>query len=174
LVLPPVVTGLLLLYLFGRRGWIGGWLYDQFGLEIAFTWRAAVVAVAVMGFPLLVRSIRLSFEATDPRYYQAARSLGAGPVGAFFSVSLPLARNGLLAGMLLAFARGLGEFGATLMFAGVRPETRTLAIQIFTLSNEPGDVNEARMWRVVAASVAVAFVALALSQKFDRPRAEKA
>jgi molybdate transport system permease protein len=168
LVLPPVVTGLLLLYLFGRRGWIGAWLYDWFGWEIAFTWRAAVVAVAVMGFPLLVRSIRLSLAAIDPRYYQAARSLGAGPLDAFFTVSLPLAKDGVLAGMLLAFARGLGEFGATLMFAGSLPETRTLAIQIYTLNYQPGDVFEARMWRVVLASVVVAFVALAISERLER------
>jgi molybdate transport system permease protein len=168
LVLPPVVTGLLLLYALGRRGWIGAWLYDWFGIEIALTWRAAVLAIAVMGFPLLVRSIRLALASYDPRLYQAARSLGAGPLDAFWSVSLPLAREGVIAGCMLAFARGLGEFGATLMFAGIRPETRTLPIEIFLLNNQPGDATEARMWRVVAVSVAIAFLALATSEWLAR------
>jgi molybdate transport system permease protein len=168
LVMPPVVTGLLLLYVFGKKGWIGGWLYDWFGLEIALTWRAAVVAVAVIGFPLLVRSIRLSLAATDPRLYQVARSLGAGPLDAFLTVSLPLARHGLIAGVLLAFARGLGEFGATLMFAGIRPETTTMAIQIYTLHNQPGDLFEQRMWRIVGASVVLAFAALVISEHLER------
>jgi molybdate transport system permease protein len=168
LVLPPVVTGLLLLYLLGKRGWIGRWLFAAFGLEIALTWRAAVLAVAVMGFPLMVRAIRLAFASFDTRLYQAARSLGAGPLDAFFSVSLPLARNGIIAGAVLAFARGLGEFGATLMFAGIRPETRTLPIQIYLLNSQPDDAAEARMWRVVAVSVVVAFAALAGSEYFER------
>src|SRR5207245_1508441 len=145
LVLPPVVTGYVLLIWLGRKGWIGAFLYQVFGLEIALTWRAAVLAVAVMGFPLLVRTVRVAVAGIDPRMHQAARSLGAGPLDAFFSVSLPLARNGVLAGMVLAFARGLGEFGATLMFAGIRPETRTLAIQIYALHNQPGDIYEERM-----------------------------
>jgi molybdate transport system permease protein len=168
LVLPPVVTGLLLLYLLGRRGWIGGWLYEQFGLEIALTWRAAVLAVAVMGFPLLVRAIRLGFQGIDPRLFQVARSLGATPLDAFCSVSLPLARNGVIAGAMLAFARGLGEFGATLMFAGISPQTRTFAIQIYLLNNQPGDVSEERMWRIVVAALLVAFAALALSEYLQR------
>ncbi len=168
LVLPPVVTGLLLLYLLGPRGWIGSRLLQWFGWEIAFTWRAAVLAVAVMGFPLLVRAIRLAFQGIDPRLYQAARSLGAGPLDAFFSVSLPLARNGVIAGMVLAFARGLGEFGATLMFAAIRPETKTLALQIYVLNNQPGESYEQRMWRVVGASVVLAFSALAVSEYLER------
>jgi molybdate transport system permease protein len=168
LVMPPVVTGLLLLYLLGKRGWIGGWLYRAFGIEIALSWRAAVLAVAVMGFPLMVRSIRLAFASFDTRLYQAARSLGAGPLDAFMSISLPLARDGIIAGTVLAFARGLGEFGATLMFAGIRPETRTLPIQVYLLNNQPGDLAEARMWRVVAVSVAVAFAALAVSEFLQR------
>src|SRR5207302_3200480 len=134
LVLPPVVTGLLLLYLLGRRGWVGAWLHGAFGVGIAFTWGAAVMAVAVMGFPLMVRAVRLAFQGLDPRLYQAARSLGAGPWDAFFTVSLPLARSGVIAGVILAFARGLGEFGATLMFAGSSPQTRTLPIQVFLLN----------------------------------------
>jgi molybdate transport system permease protein len=168
LVLPPVVTGLLLLYVLGPRGWIGARLSAWFGLEVAFTWKAAVLAVAVMGFPLLVRAVRLAFSAIDPRLYQAARSLGAGPLDAFFSVSLPLARNGVIAGMVLAFARGLGEFGATLMFAAIRPETTTLALQIYVLNNQPGEQFEQRMWRLVMISVLLAFAALATGEYLER------
>jgi molybdate transport system permease protein len=168
LVLPPVVTGLLLLYAFGRRGWIGQWLYAWFGLELALTWNGAVLAVAVMGLPLLVRSVRVAVQGLDPRLYAMARALGAGPLDAFWTVTLPLARHGVLAGAVLAFARGLGEFGATLVFAGVRPETRTLAIQVYALHNQPGDVYEDRMWRLVAAAVALACAALAVSEYLDR------
>ncbi len=168
LVLPPVVTGLLLLYLLGPRGWIGSRLEQWFGIELAFTWKAAVLAVAVMGFPLLVRAVRLAFSQIDPRLFQAARSLGAGPVDAFFSVSLPLARSGVIAGVVLAFARGLGEFGATLMFAAIRPETKTLALQIYVLNNQPGEAYEARMWRIVIVSVLLAFAALWASEHLER------
>jgi len=168
LVLPPVVTGMLLLYTFGRRGWIGGWLYESFGIEIALTWKAAVIAVAVMGFPLLVRSTRLAFSSYDGRLYQVARSLGACPLDAFWSVSLPLARSGVIAGVILAFARGLGEFGATLMFAGIRPETRTLAIEVYVLNNQPGDEFERRMWCLALASVVLAFGALTASEWMER------
>jgi molybdate transport system permease protein len=168
LVMPPVVTGLLLLYLLGKRGWIGSWLYQWFGLEVALTWRAAVLAVAVMGFPLMVRAIRLAFEGIDPRLYQAARSLGARPLDAFLTVSLPLARHGVIAGIVLSFARGLGEFGATLMFAGIRPETRTLAIEVYVLNNQPGVAYEERMWRLVGASPLLAFTALAASEYLVR------
>src|SRR5206468_5568071 len=117
------------------------------------TWRAAVLAVAVMGFPLLVRTVRLAFEGIDPRLHQAARSLGAGPLDAFFSVSLPLARNGVIAGAVLALARGLGEFGATLMFAGNQEQTRTLALQIFDLDSLPGAAYEHRKWALIGASI---------------------
>ncbi len=168
LVLPPVVTGYLLLVLFGRQGWIGSWLLRWFGLEVALTWRAAVLAVAVMGFPLLVRAVRLAFQGIDPRLFQAARSLGAGPLDAFFSICLPLARSGVIGGMVLAFARGLGEFGATLIFAGNQEPTRTLAIQIFNLETQPGDAYEARMWRLALASIGLAFLALAVSEYLER------
>lgn len=168
LVLPPVVTGLLLLYLLGPRSPVGRVLQDGLGLSLAFTWKAAVLAVAVVGFPLLVRSIRLAFESMDPRLYQVARSLGASRFDAFWSISLPLARHGVIAGLVLAFARGLGEFGATMMFASIRPETTTLAIQVYVLHNQPGDASEARMWHVVVASVVLAFAALVLSEYFVR------
>jgi molybdate transport system permease protein len=159
---------MLLLYALGRRGWVGAWLYESFGIEVALTWKAAVLAVAVMGFPLLVRSTRLAFSSYDGRLYQVARSLGATPLDAFWTVSLPLARSGVIAGVILAFARGLGEFGATLMFAGIRPETRTLAIQVYVLNNQPGDEFERRMWALALASVVLAFAALAVSEYLER------
>jgi molybdate transport system permease protein len=173
LVLPPVVTGYLLLVLFGRKGPIGGWLQNTFGIEIAFTPAAAMLAAAVMGFPLLVRAVRLAFQGTDPRLYQAARSLGAGPIDAFFSVSLPLARSGVIAGIVLAFARGLGEFGATLLFAGSAPGRRTLAIEIYRLYEVPGEASEQRMWRLVAAAVLLACSAVAVSEFLERRGARR-
>jgi molybdate transport system permease protein len=173
LVLPPVVTGYLLLLLLGRRGWVGGWLDEVLGVRIAFTWMAVVLAGAVMGFPLMVRSIRLAFQGADPRLYQAARTLGAGPFDAFWSVSLPLARNGVLAGAVLAFARSLGEFGATLMFAGSQPGRRTLAVQIYLLGEQIGADYELRMWRLVAASLVLAAGALAVSEFLERRGARR-
>jgi molybdate transport system permease protein len=172
LVLPPVVTGYLLLLLFGRRGLIGGWLAN-IHIEVAFTPLAAMLAGAVMGFPLMVRAIRLAFQGADLRLYQAARSLGAGPFDAFWSVSLPLARHGVIAGIVLAFARGLGEFGATLLFAGSQPGRRTLSVQIYRLYERPGDEAEARMWCLVAASVLLACAALAASEFLERRGARR-
>ena len=173
LVLPPVVTGYLLLLLLGRRGWVGGWLYDAFGLQIAFTPLAAVLAGAVMGFPLLVRAVRLAFQGIDPRLFQVARTLGARPLDAFLTVSLPLARNGVVAGMVLAFARGLGEFGATLLFAGSQPGRRTLAVQVYVLHEQPGAAPEARMWRLALAAVVLACAALAVSEYLERRGARR-
>jgi molybdate transport system permease protein len=164
LVVPPVVTGYLLLVAFGRRGP----LFHAFGVSLAFTTAAAVIAGAVMGFPLLVRAVRLAFQGVDPRLYQAARSLGAGRLDAFFSVSLPLARNGVIAGAVLAFARALGEFGATLLFAGSGPGRRTLAVQVYALYDQPGDPAQERMWRLVAASIALACAALLASEWLER------
>src|SRR5947207_8312885 len=168
LVLPPVVTGYVLLIGLGQTGWIGAFLQEAFGWKVALTWRAAVLAVAVMGFPLLVRAMRLAFQGLDPRLFQAARSLGASPLNAFFTVSLPLARNGVIAGVMLAFARGMGEFGATLMFAGDQEETRTLAIQIFDLQKSPKEADEQRMWGLVLVSTLLAFAALAASEYLER------
>jgi molybdate transport system permease protein len=156
------------LILLGRNGWIGSWLYRWFDIEVALTWRAAVLAVAVMGFPLLVRAIRLAFQGIDPRLFQVARSLGAGPVDAFLTVSLPLARNGVLAGIVLSFARGLGEFGATLIFAGNQPQTRTLAIEIFTLNSLPEPAYEQRMWGLVVVSLLLAGMALGIGEYLER------
>jgi molybdate transport system permease protein len=172
LVLPPVVTGYLLLLLLGRRGLVGAWLYRAFGIQIAFTWAAAVLAGAVMGFPLLVRAVRVAFHGIDPRLYQAARSLGARPLDAFLTVSLPLARPGVIAGAVLAFARGLGEFGATLLFAGSQAGRRTLAVQIYIL-NQSGEAYEPRMWRLVLASVLLACAALAASEYLERRGARR-
>jgi molybdate transport system permease protein len=173
LVLPPVVTGYLLLVVLGRRGWVGAFLHDLLGVQIAFTWMAAALAGAVMGFPLLVRSVRIAFQGIDPRLYQAARSLGAGPLDAFLTVSLPLARHGVLAGVVLAFARGLGEFGATLLFAGSAPGRRTLAVQIYVLHEQPDETHEQRMWLLVLAAVLLACAALAASEYLERRGARR-
>jgi molybdate transport system permease protein len=167
LVLPPVVIGYLLLLALGRRGWAGVYL-AAVGVEVAFTPAAAVLAVAVMGFPLLVRASRLGFEGVEAAAEEAARSLGAGPWQVFWRVTLPLARPGVVAGAVLAFARGLGEFGATLLFAGNSPATRTLALQIFLLRELPGEAAEARLWRLAAGCLALAFAALAASELLER------
>ena len=138
LVLPPVVVGYLLLRLLGRRGWLGGVMHDHLGIELAFTWWAAAIASAVMGLPLLVRATRLGIEAVDRDLERAAANAGARPWGVFRRVTLPLAMPGVLAGGVLAFARSLGEFGATIVVAGNLPgETRTLALAIWTETRTP-------------------------------------
>jgi molybdate transport system permease protein len=167
LVLPPVVTGYLLLLLLGRRGWLGSVLYG-WGIEVAFTWMAAALAGAVMGFPLLVRAVRIAFQSVDPRFAQAARSLGAGPLDAFVTVTLPLARHGVIAGVVLSFARSLGEFGATLLFAGTQPGRRTLAIQLYLLQQQPGEDAQPRLWRLVLAALVLSCAALAVSEYLQR------
>jgi molybdate transport system permease protein len=147
LVLPPVVTGYVLLLLFGRKGPIGAFLDSHFGIVFSFRWTGAALAAAVMGFPLLVRAIRLSFEAADKRLEDAARTLGANRLLAFFTITLPLALPGILAGLVLAFAKALGEFGATITFVSNIPgETRTLPTAIYTYTQVPGgDANAARL-----------------------------
>ncbi len=168
LVMPPVATGLLLLKLLGRRGPLGGWLERTLGWEIVFTWRAVVIATAVMSFPLLVRTARVAFEQVNPRLEQVARTLGAGPWRVFGTITLPLARRGLVAGALLAFARGLGEFGATIMVAGYIPgHTATLALSIYNLV-ELGRDREAL--NLLAIAVALAFAAVWTSEWFFRSR----
>lgn len=133
LVLPPVATGLLLLKLFGRRGAFGGFLRDQLGIDVVFTWRAVVVAAAVMSFPLLVRSARVGFQEVNQRLEQIARTLGASNPRVFFTITLPLAARGVIAGIVLAFARAVGEFGATILVAGNIPgKTTTLSLEIFS------------------------------------------
>jgi molybdate transport system permease protein len=162
LVIPPVATGLILLKLFGRRGPIGGFIHDSFGLDIAFTWRAVLIALGVMSFPLLVRSTRVAFEQVNPRLEQIARTLGASDWRVFFTISMPLAKRGIIAGMILAFARALGEFGATIMIAGNIPgQTSTLSLDIFQ-SVQLGDDSHAM--RMLAVSVALAFAAVWASE----------
>ena len=161
LVLPPVATGLILITVLGRRGALGG-LLERLGLEVMFTWRAVVVAMAVMGLPLLVRSAQAGFEQVDRRYEQIAATLGARPARVFFTVSLPLARRGVLAGALLGFSRALGEFGATIMVAGALPGTRTIAVAIYTYTETGQDAAAAVM---LAVSAAIAFGALLASNR---------
>lgn len=166
LVIPPVATGLILLKLFGRRGPLGHFFENTLGIEIIFTWKAVVLATAVMSFPLFVRTARVAFEEIDPRLEQVARTLGAGPWDTFFSVTLPLACRGLVAGGVLAFARALGEFGATIMIAGLIPgETITLALGIYH-HVQLGQDNEAAALLVI--SITLAFAALWLSERLIR------
>ena len=168
LVMPPVATGLVLLRLLGRRGLVGRWFENVFGVEIVFTWRAVVIATAVMSFPLLVRTARLAFESVNPRFEQVARTLGAGSWRAFRTITLPLAARGLVAGAVLAFARALGEFGATIMVAGFIPgRTATLSLSIYHLVQLNRD-DEA--WGLLAVSVSLAFGALWLSEVLLRRR----
>lgn len=167
LVVPPVVVGYGLLVLFGRRGPVGAWLYDHLGITLIFTWKGAALAAAVMAFPLMVRAIRLSLEAVDRKLEAAARTLGASPFDVFLSITLPLALPGLLAGVVLAFARGLGEFGATIIFVGNIPgQTRTIPIAIYTLTQDPeGDLAALRLSVI---SVILALVALIASEVLAR------
>ena len=157
LVVPPVVVGYGLLLLFGRRGPAGAWLYDHFGITLIFTWKGAALAAAVMGFPLMVQAIRLSIEAVDRKLEAAARTLGAGPLGVFFTITVPLILPGILVGSVLAFARSLGEFGATIVFVGNIPgETRTIPIAIYTLTQQPeGDLPALRL-SIIALILALA------------------
>lgn len=168
LVMPPVVTGLLLLMLFGRRGPLGKWLWECFGIEVVFTWKAVVIALAVMSLPMLVRAVRAAIEAVNPLLEQQARTLGAGELRVFFTITLPLSRRGVFAGTLLAFARALGEFGATIMIAGNIPgETTTLSVAIYNLVQLGED---GRAWMFAGVSMMLAFVSVAVSERFLRPR----
>ncbi|MGV8996111.1 MAG: molybdate ABC transporter permease subunit [Parvibaculaceae bacterium] len=167
LVLPPVVTGYVLLILFGNNGVIGQWLNTYLGFSFAFNWKGAALASAIMGFPLMVRAIRLSFEAVDPRLEAAARTLGANASTAFATVTLPLIFPGIIAGSLLAFARAIGEFGATITFvANIPGETQTLPIALYSALQSPsGDINALRF---VLLSLALAAVALIASEVLAR------
>ncbi|HYE05942.1 MAG TPA: molybdate ABC transporter permease subunit [Planctomycetota bacterium] len=172
LVLPPVVIGYLLLTVFGRRGLVGARLEEWFGLGIAFTWKGAALAAAVMAFPLMVRAVRLAIELTDREIEDAARTLGAGPLRVLLTVTLPLAAPGVLAGMVLAFARSLGEFGATFMLAGnIEGETRTMPVAIYSyIQQHDGD---APLHRLVLISIAVSVVALMGSEWLSRRLARR-
>lgn len=167
LVLPPVVTGYLLLLLLGRQGMVGKWLYQTFDITLAFSWRGAVLATALMSFPLMVRSIRLSISSIDVKLEQAARSLGASAINTFFTITLPLAIPGIISGSILAFARSLGEFGATITFVGnIEDETRTLPLAIYTYIQVP-DGNEPAQ-RLLIISILLALGALLFSSLVER------
>lgn len=166
LVLPPVVTGYALLLLFGRKGPIGAWL-EPLGIVFAFDWTGAALAAGIMGFPLIVRPVRLAFDMADPQLEMAAASLGASPIARFLTVSLPLALPGVMAGAVLAFAKALGEFGATITFVSSIPgETRTLPLAIYNLTQVPG--GEAAALRLVLISVVVSIGALVGSELLVR------
>jgi molybdate transport system permease protein len=167
LVLPPVVIGYLLLVTLGRRAPVGAWLYETFGIQLIFTTAGAVVAAAVVSFPFQVRAIRLAIEAIDRGLEQAAHSLGARPLDAFFSVTLPLMAPGLIAGAVTAFAASLGEFGAIITFvSNVEGETRTLPLAIYTAIQTPG--GEAQAARLVVLSVVLALSALVIAEWSSR------
>ncbi len=167
LILPPVVTGYILLLVFGRQGLAGRWLADHLGLVFAFRWTGAALACAIMGFPLLVRAIQLSVEAVDRRLEQAAATLGANRLYVFLTVTLPLILPGVIAGAILCFARSMGEFGATITFVSNIPgETQTLPTLIYTLTQVPG--GDAAAFRLTLISVAISLAALLASEALAR------
>jgi molybdate transport system permease protein len=173
LVMPPVVTGYLLLLLFGRKGLLGGFLAEHLGIVFAFRWTGAALACAVMGFPLMVRAIRLSLEAVDAKLEEAAGTLGAAPVFVFLTVTLPLMLPGILVGIVLGFARAFGEFGATITFVSNIPgETQTLPTAIYAFTQVPG--GDAQALRLTAISVAIAAAALIASELLARRIAKRA
>ncbi len=167
LILPPVVTGYLLLVGFGRRGPIGQFLYDWFGIVLSFRWTGAALACAVMGFPLMVRAIRLSIAAVDRKLESAAGTLGANPIWVFLVVTLPLCLPGIIAGMILCFAKAMGEFGATITFVSNIPgETQTLPSAIYTFTQVPG--GDAGAMRLTLISIVISVAALFLSEWMAR------
>jgi molybdate transport system permease protein len=167
LVLPPVVVGYLLLLLFGLRGPLGSWLYERFGVQLIFTTGGAALATAVMSFPLVVRAIRLSLEGIDRGLEDAARTLGAGPWDRFFTITLPLIAPGILGGSVIAFAAGLGEFGAVITFASNIPgETRTLPLALYTALQTPG--GEALAARLAAVSITLGLLGLVAAELIAR------
>ena len=171
LVLPPVVPGYLLLQVFGNNGILGQYL-NAWGLSLAFNWKGAVLAAAVMGFPLFVQSIRLAIELVDQRLEIAAKTLGASGLGTFFSITLPLASSGILVGAILCFCRSLGEFGATITFVGnIAGETRTLPLAMYSLMQQPD--TEHQVWRLIILSLSVAFFTLWFAQWFHRYQKNK-
>lgn len=163
LVMPPVTTGYLLLLMLGSKSVIGSWVYDVFGIRLAFSFQAAVIAAIIVSFPLIVRSIRTSMEMVDTGLEDASRILGAGRIKTFFKITVPLALPGILSGTILAFARSLGEFGATITFAGnIEGETQTLPLAIYSYMQIPG--NENPTLRLVLVSVLISFIAMVLSE----------
>jgi molybdate transport system permease protein len=169
LILPPVVTGYLLLLTFGRRGVIGSFLAEHFGIVFSFRWTGAALACGVMGFPLMVRAIRLSIEAVDRRLEEAAGTLGARPLWVFVFVTLPLIAPGIIAGMILSFAKAMGEFGATITFVSNIPgETQTLPSAIYTFTQVPGPEAETGALRLTLVSIAISMTALIVSELMAR------
>lgn len=167
MVLPPVVPGFILLVLLGKQGWIGRYLYEYFGISLAFTWVGAVIASAVMAFPLLVRAARQGIAQVDRHLEIAAQTLGAHPIRVFFTITLPLALPGIITGLILAFSRSLGEFGATITFVGnIEGETRTLPLAIYTYTQVPG--GDIPALRLVILSMVLALGALMISEKLER------
>lgn len=161
IVLPPTVLGYYLLVVVGRRGWLGGWLHDSLGINLIFTWQGAVLAASIVSFPLVLKPARAAFESVDPQLEQAARVLGVSELGVFFRVTLPLAWRGILAGGLLAFARSLGEFGATLMVAGSIPgKTQTLPIAVYE-AVQAGQDGVANVLVLITSAVCVTILLLA-------------
>jgi len=155
--LPPVVVGYLLVVLLGRRGIIGGWLYHTLGITLAFNWKGAAVAAAVMAFPLLVRAVRLSLEGVEEGLEMAANTLGAGPIRVFFTITLPLITPGIITGLILAFTRSLGEFGATITFvSNIQGETQTLPLALYTFTQVPNGETEAMRLCIIAIIIAMA------------------
>ncbi|WP_277982449.1 molybdate ABC transporter permease subunit [Sphingomonas faeni] len=167
LVVPPVVTGWLLLLAFGPNGPIGAWLQDWFGVTVLFRWTGAAIAAGVMALPLMVRAMRISIEAVDRRLENAARTLGAGPWRVFWTLTLPLSVPGVLAGAVLGFARSIGEFGATITFVSNVPgETQTLPLAIYSALQQPGA--DALVWRLSCVSVGLSLIALIASELLTR------
>lgn len=167
LVLPPVTTGYILLVLLGTNGWFGSFLFNHFGIRIAFSFPAAIIAAIVVSFPLVTRSIRLSIELVDKNYEEAARTLGASNLRVFFTITLPLALPGVISGAILAFARSLGEFGATISFAGnISGETQTLPLAIFSAMQIPGQ--ETSTLRLVIVSVILSLMAMIGAEYLNR------
>jgi molybdate transport system permease protein len=167
LILPPVVTGYILLILFGRRGPIGAFLAEQFGIVFSFRWTGAALACGIMGFPLMVRAVRLSVEAVDTRLEEAAGTLGANRAWVFLTVTLPLIVPGVIAGMILCFAKAMGEFGATITFVSNIPgETQTLPSAIYTFTQVPG--GDAGAFRLTLVAIAIAMLALFASEVMAR------
>ena len=169
LVAPPVVTGFILLWFFGRGGIIGAFLFEKFNISLAFNFFALVLASVIVSLPLAIRSIRSAFELVDPLYEQASRTLGASRFSTFFRVSVPLALPGIISGMVLSFARSLGEFGATITFAGnIFGKTQTLALKIYSNMQIPG--REAEVGRLVIVSLLLSVIAIVLSEYFNKKK----
>lgn len=169
LVAPPVVTGFILLILLGRNGLIGRWLYESLGITVSFNFAALVIASVIVSLPLAVRTIKSAFDLIDPVYEQASRTLGASKIATFFRVSLPLALPGIISGMVLAFARCLGEFGATITFAGnIQGKTQTIALMVYSNMQIPG--KEMEVTRLVIVSVLISIGAIVLSEYFNKRR----